>query len=407
LGALVGLRVVDLSRVLAGPLCTQMLADHGADVIKVEPPMGDETRTFGPPFDDDGNAAYFGAVNRGKRSIALDLSQPAGRGVLERLIADADVLVENFLPGTMERWNLGYATLAERHPALVYCAISGFGDDGPLGGLPGYDAVLQALCGVMSVNGSEESGAMRLGIPVVDHVTGFVAVTGILMALHERARTGRGQRVDATLFDTGLSLLIPHAANWMLSGRTPARLGSAHPNIAPYDKFRAGDDEIFLGVGNDGQFRRLCEVLGTPALAADARFATNATRIAHRDPLRTALESALAGHDAEGLCRSLMQAGVPAGVVNTVPKALEQPHAAHRRMRVQDGAYRGVGSPVKLSRTPSLPARRPPRFAEHTDAVLAEAGCSGDEIAALRAAAVVRDQPLRVKPTRPAPEERS
>jgi crotonobetainyl-CoA:carnitine CoA-transferase CaiB-like acyl-CoA transferase len=403
--ALDGLRVVDLSRVLAGPLCTQMLADHGADVVKVEPPAGDETRTFGPPFDASGDAAYFSAVNRGKRSIALDLSKPQGRAIVERLLADADVLVENFLPGTMERWGLGYAALAERHPRLVYCSISGFGDDGPLGGLPGYDAVLQAICGVMSVNGSQQSGAMRLGVPIVDHVTGYVAVTGILMALHERARTGRGQRVEATLFDTGLSLLVPHAANWLQSGRAPTRLGSAHPNIAPYDKFDAGDAEIFLGVGNDGQFRRLCEVLGEPALAHDPRFATNASRVEHRDALRAALEATLGTKDAAALSEALMRAGVPAGVVNSVPEALAIPHAAHRRMRVDDGAYRGVGSPVKLSHTTTPPVRRPPRFAEHSDAILGDLGCPHDEIAALRAAGVV--PATRRTPTRPVPEEKT
>jgi crotonobetainyl-CoA:carnitine CoA-transferase CaiB-like acyl-CoA transferase len=407
MGALDGLRVVDLSRVLAGPLCTQMLADHGADVVKVEPPAGDETRTFGPPFDASGDAAYFSAVNRGKRSIALDLSKPEGRAIVERLLADADVLVENFLPGTMERWGLGHATLAERHPRLVYCSISGFGADGPLGGLPGYDAVLQAICGVMSVNGSEQSGAMRLGIPVVDHVTGFVAVTGILMALHERSRTGLGQRVDATLFDTGLSLLVPHAANWLQSGRTPGRLGSAHPNISPYDKFRAGEAEIFLGVGNDGQFRRLCEVLGSTWLADDPRFATNASRVEHRDAMRAALEAALATQDAAALCEALMRAGVPAGVVNSIPDALSHPHAAHRRMRVEDGAYRGVGSPIKLSNAAAMPARRPPRFAEHGTSILGDVGCSPDDIAALRAAGVAPEQPIRRTSTRPIPEEKS
>jgi crotonobetainyl-CoA:carnitine CoA-transferase CaiB-like acyl-CoA transferase len=405
MGALDGLRVVDLSRVLAGPLCTQMLADHGADVVKVEPPAGDETRTFGPPFDASGDAAYFSAVNRGKRSIALDLSKPEGRAIVERLLADADVLVENFLPGTMERWGLGYAALAERHPRLVYCSISGFGDDGPLGGLPGYDAVLQAICGVMSVNGSQESGAMRLGIPIVDHVTGYVAVTGILMALHERARTGRGQRVEATLFDTGLSLLVPHAANWLQSGRTPTRLGSAHPNIAPYDKFRAGDAEIFLGVGNDGQFRRLCDVLGAPELLHDPRFGTNGSRVEHRDALRAALEATLATKDAAALSEALMRAGVPAGVVNSVPDALALAHAAHRRMRVDDGTYRGVGSPVKLSQAASVPVRRPPRFAEHSDAILGDLGCPQDEIAALRDAGVV--PATRRISTRPVPEEKT
>ena len=251
-GARTGLRVIDLTRVLGGPYCTMILADHGAEVIKVEPPQGDETRDWGPPFlnreageRDAGegekgarDSSYFLGVNRNKRSLGLDLGRATGREVLLRLLAGADVLVENFRPGTMEKWGLGYdANLAPRFPGLVHCRISGFGADGPYGGLPGYDAVLQAMCGLMSVNGSEESGTMRLGIPIVDHLTGYAAMSGILMALVARQRTGRGQRVEATLFDTGLSLLVPHASNWFYSGRAPRLLGSAHPNICPYDKF--------------------------------------------------------------------------------------------------------------------------------------------------------------------------
>ncbi|HTO46012.1 MAG TPA: CoA transferase [Burkholderiales bacterium] len=394
-GALDGVRVVDLSRVLAGPLCTQMLADHGADVIKVEPPLGDETRLFGPPFDAEGDAAYFAALNRGKRAISLDLSKPEGRAVVEKLVAGADVLVENFLPGTMEKWGIGYDVLATRHPRLVYCSISGFGPDGPFGGLPGYDAVLQAMCGLMSVNGSEESGTMRLGIPMVDHLTGYVAMSGILMALVARNRTGRGQRVEATLFDTGLSLLVPQASNWFYSGRAPRLLGSAHPNICPYDKFKAGSGEIFLGVANDGQFRRLCECIGRADLAADARFRTNPSRLEHRAALRVELEQAFAAREADQLCRDLMRAGVPAGPVNTVPEAFAQPHATHRGMVVEDGGYRGVGAPVKFSESRPRAAKRPPRFGEHADQILAEAGYSADEMAALRRAGALHDRPKR------------
>ncbi|MDP3615178.1 MAG: CoA transferase, partial [Rubrivivax sp.] len=272
LGALAGLRVLDLSRVLAGPLCAQMLADHGASVIKVEPPDGDEARRFGPPLDERGEVAYFGALNRGKRSIAVDLSRPAGRAVLERLLAGADVLIENFLPGTMEKWGLGYeGTLAARHPRLIYCSVSGFGADGPLGGLPGYDAVLQAVCGLMSVNGTPDSGPLRLGVPVVDYLTGYNALSGVLLALAARERSSLGQRVEATLFDTGLALLVPHASNWFYSGRIPQRMGSAHPNIAPYDRYAAADGEVFLGVVNNGQFKRFCECVSRPDLASDPR----------------------------------------------------------------------------------------------------------------------------------------
>lgn len=388
-GALDGLKVVDLSRVLAGPLCTQMLADQGASVIKVEPPAGDETRGLGPPFDDAGNAAYFLALNRGKRSISLDLSKPAAQEVLHRLLADADILVENFLPGTMERWGLGYEqTLAQRYPKLVYCSVTGFGADGPLGGLPGYDAVLQALCGVMSINGDEASGATRVGIPIVDHLTGYVALSGILMALNARTRTGAGQRVEATLFDTALSLLLPHASNYFTSKTSPRLLGSAHPNISPYDKFRARDGELFLGIVNDTQFRRFCGCLGLETLLEDERFATNSLRIEHRAALKARIERALADWSCGPLCEQLMRAGVPAGALNSLPQALAQPHAEHRAMVVRREHYVGVRSPMRLLGTPGAPGHDPPRFAQHTDEILASLGFSAEESGQLQRSGV-------------------
>ena len=384
-GALEGLRVIDLSRVLAGPLCTQMLADQGADVIKVEPPGGDETRTLGPPVNDDGDAAYFTAVNRGKRAIGLDLSQAAGRDVLLTLLADADVLIENFIPGTMARWGLDYeADLKHRYPQLIYCAISGFGDDGPLGGLPGYDAILQAMCGLMSVNGDPASGPTRIGIPIVDHLTGYTALSGILLALYHRARTGQGQRVEVTLFDTALSLLVPHAANWMHTQRAPGLLGSAHPNIAPYDRFACQGGAIFLGVVNDRQFRRFCDYAGLTALLEDPRFATNRSRLEHCDALRGAIENALSDRPRDAVCRDLMRLGVPAGPVNSVPEAFEQAHTAHRGMRIDKDGYHGIGTPVRLSRAPARVDRLPPAYAQHTDEVLREAGLVDSQIAALR-----------------------
>ncbi|MCV0441073.1 MAG: CoA transferase [Hydrogenophaga sp.] len=379
-GALQGLKVVDLTRVLAGPLCTQILADHGADVIKVEPPAGDETRRLGPPFDSAGSAAYFAALNRGKRSISLDLSKPQAQEVLHRLLDDADVLVENFLPGTMERWGLGYEqALAARYPRLVYCSITGFGRDGPLGGLPGYDAVLQALCGLMSVNGDPASGATRIGIPVVDHLTGYVALSGILMAVHARTRTGNGQRVEAALFDTALSLLLPQASNWFASGDAPELLGSAHPNIAPYEKFQASDGEIFLGIVNDVQFRRFCGLVGLDELLADERFASNAARVSHRAVLKQAIEAATVQQACAPLCESLMRAGVPAGVVSSLPQALAHPHAEHRQIVVRRGDYTGVRSPMCLSGTPGEPGRAPPGFAQDASAILADLGFSREE----------------------------
>ena len=372
-GALAGLKVVDLSRVLAGPLCAQMLADHGADVVKVEAPAGDETRHLGPPFDANGDAAYFAAVNRGKRAITLDLSKPEGRAVLEALLDDADVLVENFLPGTLERWGLGYEDmLSARHPGLILCSITGFGADGPMGGLPGYDAVLQAMCGLMSINGTPESGPTRVGVPIVDYVTGYNALVGILLALTVRQQTGRGQRVDVALFDTALSLLVPHAANWLCSGLTPGQLGSAHPNIAPYDKFKAGDGELFLGIVNDSQFQRFCRRVARPDLMEDSRFRTNAARLQHRDALREEIERTLASFAVEDICRDLMQSGVPAGAVNSVPQAFAQPHVAHRRMLVEQGGHRAPGIPVKLSLTPGRPGPPPPRRNQHSEEILAE-----------------------------------
>ena len=382
--ALAGLRVLDISRVLAGPLCAQMLADHGASVIKVEPPDGDEARRFGPPLDERGEVAYFGALNRGKRSIAIDLSRPAGRAVLERLLADADVLIENFLPGTMEKWGLGYdATLAARHPRLIYCSVSGFGGDGPLGGLPGYDAVLQAICGLMSVNGEADSGALRIGVPVVDYLTGHNAFSGVLLALAALERTGLGQRVEATLFDTGLALLVPHASNWFYSGRVPQRMGSAHPNIAPYDRYAAADGDVFLGVVNNGQFKRFCECVSRPDLATDPRFVDNSARLANREPLRAEIERTLIDFPAAELCEKLMRHGVPAGPVNDVAQALSQPHAAHRAMVLDQQGHRSLGLPVKLSATPGRAGALPPRLSEHADAILAELGYGTAAVEAL------------------------
>jgi crotonobetainyl-CoA:carnitine CoA-transferase CaiB-like acyl-CoA transferase len=372
--------------VLAGPLCAQMLADHGASVIKVEPPDGDEARRFGPPLDERGEVAYFGALNRGKRSIAVDLSRPAGRAVLERLLAGADVLIENFLPGTMEKWGLGYeGTLAARHPRLIYCSVSGFGADGPLGGLPGYDAVLQAICGLMSVNGTPDSGPLRLGVPVVDYLTGYNALSGVLLALAARERSSLGQRVEATLFDTGLALLVPHASNWFYSGRIPQRMGSAHPNIAPYDRYAAADGEVFLGVVNNGQFKRFCECVSRPDLASDPRFSESSLRLTNRDALRAEIERTLVNVPAAALCDDLMRRGVPAGPVNDVAQALSQPHAVHRGMVVDQQGHRSLGLPVKLSTNPGCADTLPPRLSEHAGAILSELGYDAAAIESLQA----------------------
>lgn len=394
-GALSGLKVVDLSRVLGGPFCTQILADHGATVIKVEPPTGDETRGWGPPFK-DGTASYFLGVNRNKRTIALDLSRPEGREVLLRMLEEADVLVENFRTGTLEKWGMGYEeVLSERFPGLIHCRVSGFGVDGPLGGAPGYDAIIQAMAGLMSINGTPESGPTRMGIPLVDLGTGLYAVIGILMALHERQRSGCGQFIDTTLYDTAVSLLHPQAPNWFLNGKTPELVGNAHPNICPYDKFETATGEIFLAIGNDGQFRKFCGYIGRDDLPEDPRFRTNGDRTVNRTALRAELETGLLEKEGAPLCEALLEIGVPAGPVSTVPEVLNHPHTLHRQMVVEKDGYRGTGIPIKLSRTPGAVHARPPVFGEHGSALLGEHGYSDDEIAALIKSGVVKTQPGR------------
>ncbi len=387
-GALAGLKVIDLSRVLGGPFCTMILADHGADVIKLEPPQGDETRDWGPPFrEEDGKrtASYFIGVNRNKRSVGLDLTEPGGRAVLFSLLEGADVLVENFKPGTMERWGLGYITdLAPRFPRLVHCRISGFGADGPLGRMPGYDAILQAMTGLMSVNGDATTGPLRLGTPAVDLATGLFSAVGILMALIERTRSGRGQFLDMTLYDCGMALLHPQAANFFLNGRRPMPLGNPHPNIAPYDKFPTRTCEIFLGIGNDAQFAKLAAGIGRPELATDPRFHSNAARVENRSALTAALAAAFAPEDGHALAARLLKAGLPVGPVLAVDEATAAPHTVHRDMVTSLGDYRGLGTPIKLSRTPGGTRRPPPGFAEHTAEVLAAHGFSAADIEALR-----------------------
>ena len=383
-GALTGIRVVDLSRVLGGPYCTQILSDHGASVVKVEPPMGDETRTWGPPFV-EGTASYFLGVNRNKQDIVLDLSRPEGREAVLRLLADADVLVENFKTGTMEKWGLGFEeVLRERFPRLIHCRVSGFGGDGPLGGAPGYDAVAQAMGGLMSVNGDPASGPTRIGIPIVDMTTGLNAVIGILLALAERQRSGQGQFVEATLFDTAVGLLHPHAANWFVNGQVPVLAGSGHPNVVPYDKFETRSGEVFLGIGNDGQFRKFCAFVGAPELATDPRYASNGERNRNRIALRASIETLLADRDAAELCEGLLKAGIPAGPVNQLPQVLQHPHTLHREMVVEfDNGQRGLGIPVKLSRTPGSVHAAAPTLGQHTREVLLGLGYSSTEVDAM------------------------
>jgi len=394
--ALTGLKVIDLTRVLGGPYCTMVLSDHGAEVIKLEPPQGDEVREWGPPFNDAGDASYFVGINRNKKSVGLDLAKPAGKQVLLRLLDDADVLVENFKPGSMEKWGLGYDdVLSKRFPRLIHCRVSGFGADGPLGGFPGYDAVLQAMVGLMSINGTETSGATRLGTPIVDIATGLFSAIAILMALREREKSGKGQYCDMTLHDCGMALLHPHAANFFLSGKRPKATGNPHPNLVPYSKFQTRTCEIFIAAGNDPAFQKFCEFLGMTELASDSRFATNAGRLLNRDALTEALNARFASEDGYELTRRMLAIGLPAGPVLNVDEAMAAEHTAHRNMVTELGAYRGLGTPIKLSRTPGGARSAPPRFNEHGEAVLRAHGFSDAEIAELARDGVLVQQRRR------------
>jgi len=389
-GALEGLKVIDLSRVLGGPYCSQALADHGAEVIKLEPLSGDETRGWGPPFE-GADASYYRGVNRNKQGIAVDLSRPEGIELLMSLLEGADVLIENFKPGTLKRWGIDYAeVLSQRFPGLIHCAISGFGGDGPLGGLPGYDAVIQAMAGLMSVNGEADGEALRIGLPIVDMVTGLNALAGVLLALNERHRSGLGQSLDITLYDCGVSLLHPHVPNYLAAGKTPGRTGNAHPNIAPYDSYCTGTEPIFLAVGNDRQFAKLCEQLGASDLLHDPRFVNNGARSGNRKALKQALEQHMATHDGAVLAPQLIRVGVPCGAIATVDTVVAHPHTAHRGLLVDIGDYRGIGSPVKLSRTPATYRTAPPTLGQDTRAVLEGLGLHAEVIEQLYAAGVVR-----------------
>ena len=390
-GALAGLKVIDLTRVLGGPYCTMILSDHGAEVIKLEPPMGDEVRDWGPPFHED-DASYFIGVNRNKKSVGLDLAQQAGRNVLLRLLEGADILVENFKPGSMEKWGLGYETLSARFPRLIHCRVSGFGATGPLGGAPGYDAIVQAIVGLMSINGTATSGPTRLGTPMVDIGTGLYSAIAILMAVHERHGSGLGQFLDMTLHDCGMALLHPHAANHLLNGKRPEATGNPHPNLAPYSTFKTRTCDIFMGVGNDAAFRKLCAFLGMPEVSADARFATNGGRVVNREALTELLDARFATEDGFELCPRMLAAGLPAGPVTHVDQALAAEHTAHREMVTELGWFRGLGTPIKMSRTPGGTRREPPRFGQDTEAVLAQHGFSADEITALRDGGVVMEK---------------
>ena len=385
-GALKGKLVIDLSRVLGGPYCTQMLGDHGAEIIKIEPPRGDETRDWGPPFHDEDSAYYIG-VNRNKRSMGLDLSKPAGQAVLLRLLEKADVLIENYKPGTMEKWGLGFETvLSEKFPRLIHCRVSGFGSDGPWGGFPGYDAIIQAMAGWFSVNGEAGSNPTRLGLAMVDMGTGLYSAVAILMALAEREKSQQGQYLDMTLYDCAVSLMHPHIPNYMYSGKVPEATGNAHPNISPYDTFRTKTVDIFIGAGNDRAYAKMCVELEREELITDSRFLKNIDRVTNRDELKAEIESSLVKIDGNDIAGRLATAGLAAGAIYNTAHVVDNAHTKHREMVIEDDWYKMTGTPIKFSRTPGSVRHKPPKFGQHTREILHEFDFSDQEVQELLAA---------------------
>ena len=408
--SLAGVRVLDLSRVLAGPWCTQTLADLGADVIKVERPrQGDDTRTWGPPFlkdrhgADTAEAAYFLGTNRNKRSITVDIASPAGQALIRRLAATADVLLENFKVGDLARYGLDAARLRAENPRLVFCSITGFGQTGPYRQRAGYDYAVQGLGGLMSVTGPSRAeiaddapggGPQKVGVAVADLFTGLYATVAILAALRHRDATGAGQTIDMALLDTQVAMLANLGANYLATGVAPERAGNAHQNIVPYQVFEVSDGHLILAVGNDRQFAKFCEVAGQPALALDPRFARNADRVRHRGTLVPLLARLMKTRPKSDWLAALEAAQVPCGAINDLGEVFDDPQVAAREMVIGmshplTDALRLVASPLKLSATPVQYRRPPPLLGEHTEEVLLELGLDAQDIAALRVQGVI------------------
>ncbi len=367
-GALEGLLVADFSRVLAGPLCTMTLGDLGADVVKVERPgTGDDSRGWGPPYAGDGTATYYLGLNRNKRSVVLDLDDASDVVLAQRLAARADVVVGSFRPGLMARWGLDHATLAAENPQVVSCSITAFGSGEAGAALPGYDLLVQAMSGLMSVTGEPgpEGRPLKVGAAVIDMLCGLYASTGILAALAERTRTGRGQHVEVSLMDTALNALLNQASAFLNAGVVGTRMGNQHPSVAPYGTFRAADGDLAVAVGNDAIFRRLCTALGRPELGADSSYATNAARVANREALDAELQRRFAGRPAAEWVAALTAAGVPAGPINDVAQAFALAGALGLDPVDEIGGVRTVRSPLRLSQTPATVARCPPALGEH------------------------------------------
>ncbi|MDH0202087.1 CaiB/BaiF CoA transferase family protein [Comamonas aquatica] len=411
-GALSGIKVLDLSRVLAGPWATQMLADLGADVIKVERPVaGDDTRHWGPPFlkDDAGQAtreaSYFTACNRNKRSITVDMAHPEGQALLRQMAAEADVVVENFKVGGLQQYGLDYDSLKALNPRLIYCSITGFGQDGPYAERAGYDLMVQAMCGLMSITGHADGepggGPLKVGVAVIDVFTGLYASNAILAALNARdnARhgTGQGQYIDMALLDVGMAVLANQAAGFLATGQAPGRAGNIHPSLAPYQDFPSRDGNVLLAIGNDGQFARFCEACGHPDWALDARFATNTARVQHRAELLERLLPVMRTRTTAEWIALLEDKAVPCGPINTVAQAFDDPQVRHRGIartlprQAGDGIAQvaTVANPMRLSATPVSYRRAPPSLGQHTQEVLHELGLSEERIRALHAARAI------------------
>ncbi|OHX12780.1 CaiB/BaiF CoA transferase family protein [Chromobacterium sphagni] len=389
-GALAGIKVVDLSRVLAGPWASQLLADLGADVVKVERPgCGDDTRQWAPPSLPDGKAAYFLCTNRGKRSLTVDISQSAGQEIIRKLAAEADVLLENYKVGGLKKHGLDYATLAKLNPRLVYCSITGFGQDGPYANLAGYDYIVQGMSGLMSITGPADGEPHKVGVAVSDLFTGLYAANAIQAALLAREKSGAGQHIDMALFDCSLAMLANVGSNWLVGQTVPPRLGNAHANIVPYQVFAATDGYFILACGNDKQFAEVCRLIGQPQWARDSRYATNPQRVAHRAQLVPLLAQSFRRQSRDSWLDALDKAGVPCGPINNVDEAFADPQAQARGMQLalEDNVGQEVplvGCPIKLSGTPVEYNLAPPALGEHTEQILRTLGYGESDIVALR-----------------------
>jgi formyl-CoA transferase len=389
-GALDGIRVLDLSRVLAGPYCTMTLGDLGAEVIKIEQPgTGDDTRRWGPPWV-GGESAYYLCANRNKKSVTLNLKDERARNILRELARQSDIVVENFKVGALDRMGIGYAAMSTTNPKLIWCSITGYGQDGPYADHAGYDFVAQGESGLMSITGEVDGEPMKVGVAVVDITTALFASNAILAALHARERTGRGQRIDAALMSSAVAWLANVGSSYLVSGEMPQRYGNAHATIVPYQTFKARDQWIIVGVGNDRQFQSLCALIGSPELASDERFATNPRRVANRDELIALLAEIFVTEDGAIWLAGMTEEGIPCGPINTVDQVFEHPQIQHRNMVVEvphptAGSVRVVGPPVIMSDTPAQVRSHPPLLGEQTDEILrGRIGLSNDEIARLR-----------------------